>query len=697
MEDHKVKSQDSHLQKALQHGTPSLRVSAELKNQQIKQEEQATVVLDLNAVPHHQHQVLAPLEYQAHTHLPLIRDENQNRTLQEMITEQYYHNTMPNSTNMPIHTQLIISHQQYPEAQEQHMADHIYTHTPITSPQQRNIMETQSYSIMPLVTNMQPNNMLQLQPATTIPTTSNTRNMLSSQHNMHLLPMEAQHLETLTNHTNTPLLPPMLPSAIKPSNNNSIIPSFQHLQQAASGQLPLLEHTVTYPHAIIGTSSQLPANSEILSFDSVAYSNFLASQQQGQLLQVLSSRGATTLYTQSPNNSYVAHGSPQEGDLPPSDEYYAAEQNNMSADLPPLPSSSPMISTTQAMEESKTDVKFDGKHEKIINDSKLAKKSSQPSKTAMKTSGRSNKRKRNSKNVSNQENMAFSYSVLPDGRIKCISCEKDFAKICYLTQHNKSFHHGVYPFRCIKCGKRYQNEERYRAHLPRHEMSEKPHKCQLCPKQFHHKTDLRRHIEAIHGKKQYKCDICGKRFCRQDHLRKHINTHNKLRTTTKRSSKVARNKNKDEVKTKMNINTEAKQQQQQPLLILQRQSENTFVKQQPPLERNNAIGGDRTAIDDRFTVNSDYGNGHGNDEYISVEQYVKLQQQEDQTAMAITSGSDGLKENRPHQQHIQLPQDLNEYPTNIVKSEYQIIEQKFSNTNEKNDKEEALTMRGRDN
>uniref|UniRef100_A0A1A9W6D1 C2H2-type domain-containing protein n=1 Tax=Glossina brevipalpis TaxID=37001 RepID=A0A1A9W6D1_9MUSC len=684
MEDQKPESQDPHFQKVLQHGSPPIQDNPEqlpiqLKTQQIKQEEQMTMVLDLNAAPHHQHQILTPLEYQQHTHLPLIRDNQSRTALQEMITEQYYHNTMPNSTNMPIHTQLIISHQQYQEPQEQHMADHIYTHTPITSPQQRNIMETQSYSIMPLVTSMQPNNMLQLQPVTTIPTANNTRSILSSQHNIHLLPMEAQHMETLTNHTNTPLLPPILPSHIKPSSNNSTIPSFQHLQQAASGQLPLLDHTVTYPHTVIGTSSQLPSNSEILTLDSMAYSNFLASQQQGQLLQVISSKGATTLYTQSSNNTYMAHGSPQEGDLPPNDEYYAAEQNNTSADLPPLPSSSSKTITPLVMEESKTNMKFDVKREKVTSDLELAKASQQSSKIEIETPCRVNKRKRNLKSVSDEQNISFNYIVLPNGRIKCLDCNKDFAKICYLTQHSKSFHHGVYPYRCVKCGKRYQSEERYKAHLPRHDLGEKPHKCQLCPKQFHHKTDLRRHVEAIHGKKQYKCDMCGKRFCRQDHLRKHINTHTKSRMTPRKSSKISRDKHKDEIKTKMS-NTQAKQQSS---LTMQIQSENTFLNQS--LEQNNVIGVDDNN-DEQFAINNEYGNGNGKEEYIPIEQYVKLQQQEDQDAIATTS-RDAREQERQHQQ-IQLTQDLNEYSTNVIKTEYQIVEQKFSYTNEENDKDE---------
>lgn len=133
---------------------------------------------------------------------------------------------------------------------------------------------------------------------------------------------------------------------------------------------------------------------------------------------------------------------------------------------------------------------------------------------------RAQKRKRDTKSQEHMEGV----------RIVCIECDKEFSKICYLTQHNKTFHNGEQPFRCQKCGKRFPNEELYETHLGRHVSQDKPFKCDLCPKQFHHKTDLRRHKEAIHtGLKAHVCDLCNKSFCRKDHLRKHIETHSRVK------------------------------------------------------------------------------------------------------------------------------------------------------------------------
>ncbi|XP_055602948.1 mucin-2 [Uranotaenia lowii] len=109
---------------------------------------------------------------------------------------------------------------------------------------------------------------------------------------------------------------------------------------------------------------------------------------------------------------------------------------------------------------------------------------------------------------------------------RCDECDKVFNKVCYLTQHNKTFHSGDKPFKCHRCGKRFPCDQTYEEHLAKHG-GEKPFKCELCPKQFNHKTDLRRHMCLHSGSKPYACDQCGKGFIRKDHMLKHCETHKK--------------------------------------------------------------------------------------------------------------------------------------------------------------------------
>jgi len=113
-----------------------------------------------------------------------------------------------------------------------------------------------------------------------------------------------------------------------------------------------------------------------------------------------------------------------------------------------------------------------------------------------------------------------------NGDFRCNECNKGFNRICYLKQHNKSFHNGEKPFKCGQCGKRFPGEVLYQEHLAKH-AGDKPYKCEVCPKQFNHKTDLRRHMCLHTGEKPFSCDVCGKGFIREDRMIKHSDTHKK--------------------------------------------------------------------------------------------------------------------------------------------------------------------------
>ena len=47
------------------------------------------------------------------------------------------------------------------------------------------------------------------------------------------------------------------------------------------------------------------------------------------------------------------------------------------------------------------------------------------------------------------------------GEYRCSECNKVFNRLCYLKQHNKSFHNGEKPFKCGQCGKRFPVEVLY--------------------------------------------------------------------------------------------------------------------------------------------------------------------------------------------------------------------------------------------
>ena len=47
------------------------------------------------------------------------------------------------------------------------------------------------------------------------------------------------------------------------------------------------------------------------------------------------------------------------------------------------------------------------------------------------------------------------------GEYRCNECNKVFTRLCYLKQHNKSFHNGEKPYKCNQCGKRFPLETLY--------------------------------------------------------------------------------------------------------------------------------------------------------------------------------------------------------------------------------------------
>ncbi|XP_055914665.1 myb-like protein Q [Eupeodes corollae] len=356
----------------------------------------------------------------------------------------------------------------------------------------------------------------QQEPTTIFNTATTIHNIMDQQQQQP--PQQQQYIiNPLAINTTTP---------ITLNNTTTTIPSYQHLQQQVA------EHQQNYP-TIIGNDNQelIQLNSfvDIASLANVSSypSNTQQSQMQqqmvaldanGHIVQLIHQPSMIDLqrytggipsfkenlmqapsptvpesYYSSRMSPFGAQSSPQEADIPPMHTTAAAPQQNDQTN--PY---SPTVSSSTTNQLSNGD---------------------EPSQTIRKQAV---KRKRESTTTTTNATS----TTLPTGRLKCEECNKEFTKICYLTQHNKSFHSGEQPYRCQKCGKRFQSEEIYESHLDRHKSQDKPHKCDVCPKQFHHKTDLRRHKEAIHtGFKAHTCDLCNKSFCRKDHLRKHSDIH----------------------------------------------------------------------------------------------------------------------------------------------------------------------------
>lgn len=111
-------------------------------------------------------------------------------------------------------------------------------------------------------------------------------------------------------------------------------------------------------------------------------------------------------------------------------------------------------------------------------------------------------------------------------KIICGICQKKFVKRSYLLQHI-NYKHTEKPFRCVKCHKKFANEDALENHMMKHQNIYKPFKCEMdgCTKAYAYKSDLKiHHKNHVKELKSNVCE-CGKRFSRRDHLAKHKKTH----------------------------------------------------------------------------------------------------------------------------------------------------------------------------
>ncbi|XP_054086884.1 methylcytosine dioxygenase TET isoform X1 [Zeugodacus cucurbitae] len=411
----------------------------------------------------------------------------------------------------------------------------------------------------------------------------------------HINSITPQLLPSITTTTTQPLLPPLQQQPQLHTTNT--IPSYQQLQPES--ELAPLEPTMTY-HTIIGNessssgeegegvvtvnSSGSSENNDYIQLSTMDAYGGLQQQQMitadGQILQFMSSSLLGQSYYALPPRTTIRESyprSPQEGDLPPAhtllgnglheqEQLYLQESSqtmNGGVDAPYSPKED--LQSTNSVETVKSEMHVtttshdeglhcstDSVHSSTVASDNVSSSSNNENlnatvvaatatKTAPAKPRRLAKRQPPSKRkISPSQCTTTPRSItLPNGRVKCLECDKEFSKNCYLTQHNKSFHSGEYPYRCNTCGKRFQSSDVHLVHTSRHRATDKPHKCDQCPKQFYHKTDLRRHIDAIHtGMKQHVCTLCDKSFCRRDHLRKHIETHSRPRVVAKRVFKA---------------------------------------------------------------------------------------------------------------------------------------------------------------
>lgn len=97
-------------------------------------------------------------------------------------------------------------------------------------------------------------------------------------------------------------------------------------------------------------------------------------------------------------------------------------------------------------------------------------------------------------------------------KFTCLICKAEFKKIGGIRMHQQMFH----PNQCPECGEKCGSRDMMRIHIQKaHREPKKPAErvpCKICQKTFTTKSQMQKHVKAIHGdktKKKYHCIICG--------------------------------------------------------------------------------------------------------------------------------------------------------------------------------------------
>ena len=84
------------------------------------------------------------------------------------------------------------------------------------------------------------------------------------------------------------------------------------------------------------------------------------------------------------------------------------------------------------------------------------------------------------------------------------------------------------PFFCPECGNQHPSRTNLLRHISAVHRRLKPHTCTLCGKSFSQKAALTAHVKQLHLHiKPYSCKVCSKSFGKKSALKAHMATHSK--------------------------------------------------------------------------------------------------------------------------------------------------------------------------
>jgi uncharacterized Zn-finger protein len=105
----------------------------------------------------------------------------------------------------------------------------------------------------------------------------------------------------------------------------------------------------------------------------------------------------------------------------------------------------------------------------------------------------------------------------------CNFCERSFSRKSNLKRHIYALHEQQGRYQCNCCPKNYGTIACLKSHIKYSHEKLSSHKCTICQKSYARKMSLKRHIKTVHDRiKSFRCQFCEKCFYQRPHLKTHI-------------------------------------------------------------------------------------------------------------------------------------------------------------------------------